>query len=281
MARKSEYSDFYFSYNKLRCNKFVWGYLFKKFLKIISKTLDIIRIMCYIVFKDLIMRSFDSHYKHFLLINNIEGNITSNNVGAFLQSKKERFDKLELELSSQKEKKLKYKEVEKILSEYSQRKYSKRRFAYYLEKGLMPDIEKSSFNQGLYDTIHICSFLIIDQLLEVLGIEDIKRNIESFHLITETVSAEEIFSFFKTAYFETNKKTNYDLKEIEILLMKYSKSFEEFFIKNNYTDDMINIYIKKTVDFFHRLKHLAYLIYFKEINNIELNSSQEVKEVIL
>ncbi len=227
------------------------------------------------------MKGFDLHYKHFLLLNNIEGNITSNNVEAFLKSKNERFNKTELELSSQKEKKLKYKEVENILSEYSQREYSKRRFAYYLEKGLMPDIEKSSFNQGLYDIRHICVFLIIDQLLEVLGIEDIKRNIESFHLITEAVSAEEIFSFFKTAYFETNKKTNYyDLKEIEILLMKYNKNFEEFFIKNNYTDDMINIFIKKTVDFFHRLKHLAYLIYFKEINNVELKSSQEDKEVI-
>lgn len=90
---------------------------------------------------------------------------------------------------------IKIRDIDKLLNENGVN-FSKRKFLYYIEQGLIPKAsEKISKNQALYSKTHILMYILISFFEEQLEIDKIKEVLEFFSPLIAEIGLDEFVDF--------------------------------------------------------------------------------------
>jgi|Wag4MinimDraft_9_1082661.scaffolds.fasta_scaffold00052_3 DNA-binding transcriptional MerR regulator len=130
------------------------------------------------------------------------------------------------QLKQKKGEKLKYRDVHEILKQYD-KDYTKRQLTYYIEKGLIPEPEKTAPNQAEYSTEHIIYFLIIDNMKNYVDRDDIKNHLDLIIESKDYLNLDELI------------KVYLDLDHVNQLISSLFNKNNFFDIKFNNLDSII------------------------------------------
>lgn len=90
--------------------------------------------------------------------------------------------------------KLKIRDIEKFMIDNGINSFTKRRFLYYIEQGVIPEPIEKNKNQATYSKEHILNYLIVNQISEQLGIDKTKHFID---IIEPYIKKEGLFNTVK------------------------------------------------------------------------------------
>lgn len=133
------------------------------------------------------------------------------------------YEGIEDELNSMKGGGHKYKDIEEILIKYSENPYSKRRLIYYMEKDILPEVNKTSQNQAEYNDYHLGMFFLIDQMQEVYKIEEISVLVHKLLKVSKYLDFGKLLTYY-ASILHGNNILNNDINRMRNIIIGESTS---------------------------------------------------------
>lgn len=136
---------------------------------------------------------------------------------------------LEVMRTYSKNKEYSYKEVEELLLVLSSNpdNYTERTFRYYYQTNITPKPIKPARNRSYFNSLHIISYLFVEEFKEFYELEEISEMIDNLEIVSRELDPLKIYDYYQ---YLTSSRTYY-IEFAEMLGSKLgmdtSKSYEE------------------------------------------------------